>query len=79
MEGRRWPLPQVIDPPQGVGKQRPQHRDLGQLEHHVAAVARDPGADLHQLLEQGRERPTLDILRQNYPNLIKDRNPDPRR
>jgi hypothetical protein len=27
------------------------------LEDHVAAVADDPGADLHELLAQGRERP----------------------
>jgi hypothetical protein len=30
----------------------PRHRDLGQLENHVAAVAHDLGADLDQLLAQ---------------------------
>jgi hypothetical protein len=54
-------LPQVVDPAQEVGEQRPWHRHLGQLEDDVAAVAYDPGADLDQLLAQRRERPVLDI------------------
>ena len=46
---------EVIDPAQDLGEQRPRHRDLGQLEHNVAAVAHDPGADLDELRAQGRE------------------------
>jgi hypothetical protein len=37
---RRRPWPQVIDPPQDAGKQRPRHRHLGQLEQDVAACRR---------------------------------------
>ena len=40
---RRRPWPQLIDPVQDLGEQRPRHRHLGQLEHQVAAVAHDPG------------------------------------
>ena len=36
----------TIDPAQDLGEQRPRHGHLGQLEHDVAAVAHDPGADL---------------------------------
>jgi hypothetical protein len=43
-----------------AAEQRSRHRHLGQLEHHVAAVAHDPGADLDQLLAQDRERSMLD-------------------
>ena len=35
-----------------------------QLEHHVAAQAHDPGADLDQLVAQRGQRPMLDPLRQ---------------
>ena len=52
-----------IDPAQDLGEQGSRHRHLGQLEHHVAAVAHDPGADLDQLLAQRRQRPVLDLLR----------------
>jgi hypothetical protein len=44
--------PQAIDPAQDVGKQRSWHRHLSELEHHVAAMAHDAGADLDQLLAQ---------------------------
>jgi hypothetical protein len=37
---------------------------LGQLEHDVAAVAHDPGANLDQLLAERRQRPVLDLLGQ---------------
>jgi hypothetical protein len=42
---REWrrSSPEPIDPAENLGKQRPRHRDLGQLEHHVAAVAPDAG------------------------------------
>ena len=43
---RLWSEP--IDPAQDVGEQRSWHRYLSELEHHVAAVVHDPGADLHQ-------------------------------
>jgi hypothetical protein len=52
--------PELIDAAQDLCEQRSRHRHLGQLEHHVAAVAHDPGADLDQLLAQGGERPMLD-------------------
>jgi hypothetical protein len=45
--GRRWSEP--IDPAQDLGEQGSRHRDLGQLEHDVAAVAVDPGANLDHL------------------------------
>ena len=45
---RPWPEP--IDPAQDLGEQGARHRDLGQLEHDVAAMAHDLGADLDQLL-----------------------------
>ena len=56
------PWPQPVDPPQDLGEQRSRHRHLGQLEDDVAAVAHDAGADLDQLLAQGRQRPVLDLL-----------------
>ena len=43
---------QPVDPAQNLGEELPRHGHLGQLEDHVAAVAHDPGADLHQLLAQ---------------------------
>jgi hypothetical protein len=35
--------PELIDAAQDLCEQRSRHRHLGQLEHHVAAVAYDPG------------------------------------
>ena len=61
---RRPRPPGVIDPAQDLGEQRPRHRHLGELEDHVAPVPHDPGADLDQLLAQGRQRPLLNLLRQ---------------
>jgi hypothetical protein len=57
------PRPESVDPAQDLREQRPWHRHLGQLEHDVAAMAYDPGADLDQLLAQGGQRPMLDPLR----------------
>ena len=53
---------QAVDPAQDPGEQGARHRHLGELEHDIAAVAHDPGADLHQPLAQGRERPLRDLL-----------------
>jgi hypothetical protein len=63
---RRWRgrSPQPVDAAQDLGEQRPRHNDFGQLEDDVAPVPDDPGADLHQLVAQRRERPVLDLLRQ---------------
>ena len=61
---RRRPRPQAFDPAEDLGEQGARHRYLGQLEHHVAGVAHDPGADLDQLLAQCGQRPMLDPLRQ---------------
>ena len=61
---RKWPRPEPRDPTEDLGEQRSRHRHFGQLEHDVAAVADDSGTDLDQLLEQGGERPLLDVLRQ---------------
>jgi hypothetical protein len=56
---------QAVDPAQEFrGEQGARHRHLGQLEDHVAVVAHDPGADLHELLAQGRERPMRHFVRQ---------------
>ena len=60
----RRPQPQASDAAQDFGKQGARHCDLGQLEHDVAAMAHDPGADLDQLLAQRGQRPMLDPLRQ---------------
>jgi hypothetical protein len=61
---RRWSWPEPVDPAQDLREQRPRRRHLCELEHHVAAVTDDPGANLDQLLAQCRERPMLDPLRQ---------------
>ena len=47
---RKWPQPEPRDPTEDLGEQRSRHRHFGQLEHDVAPVAYDPGANLHQLL-----------------------------
>jgi hypothetical protein len=60
----RRPRPEPVDPAQDLGKQGARHCDLGQLEHDVAAMAHDPGADLDQFLAQRRQRPMLDLRRQ---------------
>jgi hypothetical protein len=39
---------QPVDPAQGLGEQDARNRQLGQLEHEVATIAHDPGADLDQ-------------------------------
>jgi hypothetical protein len=52
MRERRRPWPQVIDPAQDAREQRPRHCDLGQLKHHVAAMAHDPGADRSVISDQ---------------------------
>jgi hypothetical protein len=51
------PWPEPVDPAQDLREQRSGHRHLGQLEHDVATVAHDPGADLDQLLSS---RPVSD-------------------
>jgi hypothetical protein len=43
---RRLLWSEPIDPAQDLGEQCSGHRHLGQLEHHVAAVAHDPGVKL---------------------------------
>jgi hypothetical protein len=45
------------DQRQDFRKHLPRHRDLGQLEADVAAVADDLGADLDQLLARAGQRP----------------------
>jgi hypothetical protein len=52
MSGAEADSAEPIDPVQDLGEQGARHRYLGQLDHHVAAVAHDPGADLDQLLAQ---------------------------
>ena len=67
-------LPRVMSPARGIlaagqsgaGSRRralaaPPPRRAGS---HVPPVAHDPGADLDELLAQGRERPLLNLLRQ---------------
>jgi hypothetical protein len=41
----------------------PRHRDLGHVEGHVAAVARDLRADFNEFLVQAGQRPRLCRLR----------------
>ena len=50
-----WLRPEAMDPAQDLVEQLPRHRHLGQLEDDIAAMADDPGADLHQPFAQGRE------------------------
>ena len=64
MPGAAAALAAAVNPPQDLGEQGSGHRHLGQLEDDVAAMAHDPGADLDQLLAQGRQRPMLDLLGQ---------------
>ena len=47
---RRRLRPEPVDPPQDIGEQRSGHGHLGQLEHDVATMAHDLGAELDQLL-----------------------------
>jgi hypothetical protein len=42
------PWPEAVDPSKDVPEQRSGHRHLRKLEHDVAAVAHDPGAELDQ-------------------------------
>jgi hypothetical protein len=53
LSGRRhWRPSQALDPAQDAGEQGARYRHLGELKDHVAAMADDPGADLHELLAQ---------------------------
>ncbi len=54
---------QVIDARQDFPKQVPRHGNLGQLERDEAAMTRELGADLDQLLQQCGRRPMLHRLR----------------
>ena len=54
----------MSDQPQDIAEHVSWHGDLGRLEGQVAAVADDLGADLDELLPQGRQRPALDRLAQ---------------
>ena len=47
---RNGSSPQIIDQAQDFPEQFPRHRDLGQLERNVSAMADDFRADLDQLL-----------------------------
>jgi hypothetical protein len=44
----------------GLLEQFLRHRDLGQLEDGVAAIAHDPGAGLHEFFPQAGQRPLFD-------------------
>ena len=46
-----------LTPAQDLGEEHPRHRNLGQLERDVAAVADDLGTDLDYLLPQRGQRP----------------------
>ena len=48
----------------GSGEQGARHRHIGHLEDDVTSMAHDPGADLHELLAQSRERPLRDRVGQ---------------
>jgi hypothetical protein len=60
---RRRLRPEPVDPAQDLDEQGARHCHLGQLEHDVATMAHDPGADLDQLLAQCSQRPVLHPLR----------------
>jgi hypothetical protein len=57
---RGWPQP--VDQMKYLGEQFPRHRDLGQLERDVPAMADNFGPNLDQLLAQRSDRPMLGIL-----------------
>src|SRR3546814_12196971 len=57
--------PQAADSTQDRGEQDPLHYHLSQLEHHVWAVAHDPGADPDQFYAERRQRPLFDLFRQS--------------
>jgi hypothetical protein len=46
------------------GEHGARHRHLGQLEDDIAAVAHDPGADLHELLARRGQWPLRHLVRQ---------------
>ena len=56
---------QSIDQPQDLLEQFLRHRDLGHLEHDVAAMADDLDADLHDFLPQAGQRSLLARRRQS--------------
>ena len=57
-----WPWSQSVDQPQNLLEQFLRHRDRSHLEYDVAAMAYDPGADLHEFFPQARQQPVLDSL-----------------
>jgi len=59
----RMRRPQSGDQRQDVSEHLLRHRDLAQLERHVATVAADLRADLDELLAQARQRLRLRRLR----------------
>jgi hypothetical protein len=65
MPRTRRPRPQAFDPAEDLGERGARHRYLGELEHHVAAVAHDPGADQDKLPAWGCEPPILGRLAAN--------------
>ena len=55
---------QPVNQAQDLSEQSFGDSDLGELECDIAAVAHDPGADLHLLLSQCLLRLVFDLLRQ---------------
>lgn len=62
---RWWLGPEPIDRLRDLLEQPVRQRDLDQLGHSAATMAPDPGADLHELLVQGRQRSVLDLFGQS--------------
>ncbi len=57
---RNGSLSQIIDQAQDFLEQAARHRNFGQLERDIAAMADDLSPDPDQLLSWRRQRPTLD-------------------
>src|SRR5215204_4977957 len=62
---RHPPGSQVVDHRQDAPKQSTRDRHLSHLEHRVAGVSDHLRADLHDLLAQRGQRPSLDLIGQN--------------
>jgi len=56
---RNGSWPQIINQAQDFPEQFPRHRNLGQLERDIAAMADHLGSDLDQFLPQRGQRPVL--------------------
>src|SRR4051794_28500409 len=62
---RDLPWSQFVDHRQDAPEEVAWHRHLGHLEHRVARVSDDLGANLHNLLAKRGQRPAFDLIWEN--------------